>query len=124
MYCIYKVSPEITFLLSWHLVPPAVCTNPTLSPAFPSCVAQIFAQIVLHKFSGMPVALLDFQIEACFLEPIVKNKGKLGCTHSPPANLMRNIKQDQTKETHPSSVLLPFPWPFAPQFAIKDNNPA
>ena len=26
MYCIYKVSPEITFLLSWHLVPPAVCT--------------------------------------------------------------------------------------------------
>ena len=33
-YCIYKVSPEITFLLSRHLVPPAVCTRPNPIPSF------------------------------------------------------------------------------------------
>ena len=35
-YCIYKVSPMITFLLSRHLVPPAVCTRPNPIPCFPS----------------------------------------------------------------------------------------
>ena len=70
-YCIYKVSPEITFLLSRHLVPPAVCTRPNPIPCFPNLGCTNVRANSFALISRSSVKLLNLR----FLETILTVSG-------------------------------------------------